>query len=273
MGDMQQLLDVRRRMTFAALARCYIAVARHVDGPGVAIGSFGNLVFGVIGTDIPDLNRIMSPDSERLPSPEAIDAVLERLRAYPAIAWWIPPGPFQADLEERLGRLGLAVNPDDPVAPAMVAELDGLPDPVAIRGVDIEVANSGDAAFDAALVSGAGFGMPAAMATDMAAVFRRLGERPDGPGRYFVARLDGRPVAAAISVLDDDAVGIYNVATVPEARGRGIGGAITLAALLDGRRRGATLGVLEASPMGRPVYERLGFRDVGDTRVLVRRPD
>ena len=57
--------------------------------------------------------------------------------------------------------------------------------------------------------------------------------------------------------------GIYQVTCLPEARGRGIGTAVTLAALLEARRRGYTIAILQASELGYPVYQRLGFRDYG----------
>ncbi len=68
-------------------------------------------------------------------------------------------------------------------------------------------------------------------------------------------------------------LGIFNVATVPAARGRGVGRAVTLAALRDGAGAGCRMAVLQASEMGHPVYERLGFRDFAAYDIYVRESD
>jgi predicted acetyltransferase len=56
--------------------------------------------------------------------------------------------------------------------------------------------------------------------------------------------------------------GIYWVATVPEARQRGLGTAITLVPLLEARDMGYTTGILHASEMGYGVYQRIGFQEL-----------
>jgi GNAT superfamily N-acetyltransferase len=52
------------------------------------------------------------------------------------------------------------------------------------------------------------------------------------------------------------------VGTLPDVRGRGIGRETTLAALRDARAAGYQLSVLGSSPMGLPVYTRIGFVEV-----------
>lgn len=83
-----------------------------------------------------------------------------------------------------------------------------------------------------------------------------------------MATLDGVPVASATAITAG-ACGVFNVATLPEARGKGLGRATTLAVLLDAREHGAMWGVLHASAMGFGVYARMGFRHVGDFRRYV----
>lgn len=51
-----------------------------------------------------------------------------------------------------------------------------------------------------------------------------------------------------------------------QARGQGIGGAITLKPLLEARDEGYRYGVLFSTEMGQSVYERIGFRATG-TRI------
>jgi predicted GNAT family acetyltransferase len=56
---------------------------------------------------------------------------------------------------------------------------------------------------------------------------------------------------------------VSGVATPPEHRGRGIAGWLMARALAAARREGALSASLRASAAGAPVYERLGFRDLG----------
>jgi ribosomal protein S18 acetylase RimI-like enzyme len=75
----------------------------------------------------------------------------------------------------------------------------------------------------------------------------------------FLAYRDDRPVAAATLCLSHGVGGIAWVATLPEAGGRGYGAAVTWAVVEEGFRRGARFMSLQASPMGEPMYRRMGF--------------
>lgn len=77
-----------------------------------------------------------------------------------------------------------------------------------------------------------------------------------GDYHLWVGYVAGRPVTCAIAHLSDGVVGVHFVATLPEARGRGYGAAITSRAASTDPTLPA---VLQASDLGRPVYERIGF--------------
>ena len=78
--------------------------------------------------------------------------------------------------------------------------------------------------------------------------------------RTYLARLNGRPVAAMNTIWHDGAVLLFNVATLPAARRRGIAGNLAILALTEARAAGCTLATLTATPEARRLYEELGFR-------------
>jgi ribosomal protein S18 acetylase RimI-like enzyme len=95
---------------------------------------------------------------------------------------------------------------------------------------------------------------------------------PDAVNTY-VARLDGR-VAGCLVVVDHDRnAHVEMVAVVPEARGQGIAGKLQAHALADAAERGFQTSTLVSTKAGRPVYERLGYRDFGTLQMWERRPE
>ena len=93
------------------------------------------------------------------------------------------------------------------------------------------------------------------------------------PWKIFVGYLDDRPVATNMLFKGGGVASLYAVATVPSARGKGIGAAITLKPLLEARDDGYIYAVLFSTEMGKSVYQRIGFRmtDVRINRYLWRK--
>jgi ribosomal protein S18 acetylase RimI-like enzyme len=90
------------------------------------------------------------------------------------------------------------------------------------------------------------------------------------PWQRYLGCQDGQPVATAAMFFGRRSAGLYHVATLPEARGRGIGSAITYAALKEGVSRGYRLAVLIATPMGINIYRKLGFQTYSTLDLFVR---
>jgi ribosomal protein S18 acetylase RimI-like enzyme len=70
--------------------------------------------------------------------------------------------------------------------------------------------------------------------------------------------MDGDPLNTH---LGGGVTGIYNVATLPQARQQGIGTALTVAPLLEARAQGYRVATLQSTPIGLNLYLRLGFRE------------
>jgi GNAT superfamily N-acetyltransferase len=86
---------------------------------------------------------------------------------------------------------------------------------------------------------------------------RLFGERIlGGIARAWVGSVDGRPVAGSMAINPRGLIAVENVATLPDARGHGYGGAVTATAALSAPDLPSAL---IASDDGRSVYERLGF--------------
>ena len=94
----------------------------------------------------------------------------------------------------------------------------------------------------------------------------------DASMQYFWILKDGTPVCTSVCVLGDGVAGIYAVATLPEARGQGLGAFATAEPLRIAHRQGYRVGVLQASDQGHPVYRRIGFVDVGAVPLYLRMP-
>ena len=184
------------------------------------------------------------------------------LRGAPFL-WWVMPSSTPSDLADRLTGRGLVSNGS---WPGYAIRIEALEDPPPVDGLEIRRVRapeeldtylgvyipilSPSPAFTETFVRGA----------------RRIGLDEDAPEEHFIGLLNGEPVATASLVTAGGAAGIYNVTTVEAARGRGIGAAMTVAAARHGAAHGLGLATLQASTMGRPIYERLGFEFVCDLR-------
>ena len=138
-----------------------------------------------------------------------------------------------------------------------------LADAVAGGGVELRtVASVGDVHdfVDVNAQAYATYGMPPEVGPDVVSRPERFLAAPNVVS--VVAYLDGEPAAAAQTLLSHGIAGVYWVGTVDGARGRGLGEAVTRAVTNAAFDLGATANSLQASPMGEPIYRRMGYEEI-----------
>jgi ribosomal protein S18 acetylase RimI-like enzyme len=179
-----------------------------------------------------------------------------RERKVGTFTWWMEPHVSCKEWEPFLSRHGFGFSND---TPGMAVDLQLLNQPAqTVDGLEICVVTSEEALRDWAQVFTFGYGLPMEWESQVYDLASSLGV--DLPVRNYVGYLNARPVATSCLFLGGRSAGIYSVATLPEARGRGIGAALTLRPLAEARGMGYRIGVLQSSEMGYSAYKKLGFR-------------
>jgi GNAT superfamily N-acetyltransferase len=205
------------------------------------------------------LNGVIVEDFARLP--DQLDTIAAAYEAAGVRAWtvWVPEHETAA--RELLSSRGHKL---DATPAAMLLDLAELREP---RGGALEpgaYSTEWDIAA-AGTVNDAAYG-------DTSGLFARaLGALPAGLAHMYLAHADGR--AASFVVVHDDGSNceFWIAATIPEARGRGLVSGLLHRALVEAHERGCTTSTTEATKMGEPVYDRLGYRKFGTIEMWERR--
>jgi ribosomal protein S18 acetylase RimI-like enzyme len=210
---------------------------------------------------IPQFNAVWPLDDARAAAalPSAL-AEIESLGITPGVIVRDGRAPASAETARALGLTAEEVEPGMTVAAGDLAAPE-VPD------LEIVRISTSDGLAQALAVAVAGFDVPVEM---LAPLYGLEVGAVEGMS-FYLGRVDGRDVSTSVGFTLGDTVGIFNVATPAEHRGRGYGAALTAAAAQEGFAAGAELAWLQSSPLGLPVYRRLGFQEV-ETYVLHSRP-
>ncbi|SDM13566.1 GNAT family N-acetyltransferase [Aliiruegeria lutimaris] len=155
----------------------------------------------------------------------------------------------------------------------MLVDLSDLPHPPQIEGMVIATANGPEERREWGRLTIEAFEMEDSLGVAMGACEATIPVEHFEDQPRFTAYLDGEPVAVSSLVITEGLAGVYAVATLPNARKRGLGTAMTLHAMAEGKRRGARMATLQATTMGRPIYEKIGFRKIFDYQNYLQRSD
>src|SRR5215210_7596943 len=223
---------------------------------GAEVRDDGRVRWAIGNSPIDYFNCVVHADLFPEEADEGIAASIERLRAHDVPgSWHVGPSMRPPDLGARLLAHGFEYGGDDI---GMAVDLSALPEAVPVPA-DFAIERVRDEAGLAMWTAtfGSGFGLRPEEVRWFGEMCRRLGF--EGPWRYYLGRLNDEPVATSTSFFAAGVAGVYCVSTIESTRRRGIGAAVTLAALREARDLGHTIGVLTSSEMGYSVYRRLGF--------------
>lgn len=204
---------------------------------------------GVSGIPLAPFNGVWAEDTRVAPAD--VERLLEEVAAsgYP-YSMQMRPG---VDPEIASVATVRGMNREDAIPLMVLQEPAETLEAQEVLGLELRVLPSTEAAAHIDIVAEV-FGIPREIFARFATP---IVQRPDVT--CYVGVVDGQPVTTGLGVLAADLVGIFSIATLGAHRGRGYGAAVTTRVAADGFARGARAAWLQASPMGFPVYERLGF--------------
>ena len=232
---------------------------------GQVAGSLARIDRGIgtylTGLPAPFFNQIVVVNDEA--TDDAMGAAVATARDRPARFCVVLRRGADDRFAPVLADLGLVL--DEHVMPGMA--LHPIPSTIdrAADGFDIRVVRDAAGLDDHVRVAAEGYGFAEWIAR--AVIGEELWSR-DGCAVYVGYDADA-PVSAGFSVRTGRTLGIFTMATVPAARGHGHASAMTARVVADGVAAGCDVAALQASEMGRPIYERLGFRLVQEYDIYV----
>jgi ribosomal protein S18 acetylase RimI-like enzyme len=95
-------------------------------------------------------------------------------------------------------------------------------------------------------------------------LFKDIFKEKPNDFEFLIAYKNTKPIASTVIFYEGSYASLYWVGVIPTERSKGFGKAILLRALDRIRRRGIRFVILQAQPMGVPLYSKLGFISLGE---------
>jgi GNAT superfamily N-acetyltransferase len=202
---------------------------------------------GFLSSDFdPFLNHLFA--SEKLARGEAVEA----LQGRPGFVWLAEePAPDEPLIVMQGMTADLNQTAPERRAPREITEVRSTDELDAWHGVYSEV-----------------FGADPRSRDDWRRLQDVLGPSGDGSLLLLLARVDRSPAATGGVFFAHDVAGLYCFTTRERMRGRGLASALVGASHAAARAKGVERAVLQATPSGRPVYARAGYREERPLPVL-----
>lgn len=235
--------------------RCTLAYARTA---GKDVHEEPEITWTYTGTHLSYFNGVL----QTILSASNADATIAKMLDYfqsrrQLMSWWVTPSSRPKNLAQRLEAHGLKLTMQDI---GMAVDLHRLNETLPVPpGVTIERVRDTKTMQEWTQAFACGFELDERALNSYSELLMSVPPDRHPLQPYYLARLNGQPVATSALYCEAGVAGIYEVCTIPSARRSGIGSAVVLAALRDARAMGYRIAVLQASSMGKPIYQRLGF--------------
>jgi GNAT superfamily N-acetyltransferase len=225
--------------------------------PGVDLYDGPQMLRFASGVPFPLCNGVMRAVLDPVDPGAQIKQTIEFFRSGELpMLWWIGPSTEPEGLGRMLEERGLV---KAETARGMAAELSALREPAVDAEIEIRAVEE-HSGLDVWLeIFKEVYELPAVAIEFFSLAMQHAGYGPKSAFRHYLGFLEGSAVACSSTCTSGDTVGLYNVGTLPAARGRGVGIAASSMPLIEARSVGARIAVLHATDSGFPVYLRLGF--------------
>lgn len=230
------------------------------SGPQAELHEGPDLTYFLTGIPTPMFNCVFCAQLEPGTVDTNIAAVVEAATVHGApICWNLGPTSQPGDLAAHLLQHGFVPGRE---LPALAVELETLREMPSPPNFTIRQVVNQDLLSAWTQVATGSFDFPAEVNRQFVMLEQYLGATPRNLLHRYLGYLDGTPVATSVMVMQAGVAGMYAVGTLPEARRRGIGSLMTTFPLSEALRIGYRIGTLQASIMGYPVYQKLGFQEI-----------
>lgn len=233
--------------------------------PGGSVQSIGSITIVRSGLALTAFNAVFALD--RPCPPDQLGEPIENILVRGGTPWClITTDETSPDLQRVIDAFGLHLGG---TLPGMV--WDRLPEsvPATPEGFAIRRLHDSPDARTFARTMMEGFGAAPDLLDRWAEGVVASGPQLSMKGGLYVAYARNQPVGTAVRLTTGRIAGVYGVSTLAQFRRRGLGAAITCRAAVDGREEGCRLSYLQSSELGRPVYEKIGYRFVENYRLWV----
>jgi len=248
-----EAIEESQRLYFKKLSENLPQAFQEEDSRGISLTWF------ITGIKFPMFNGVCRAQISKDKIDETIERVLEPFKfGKIPMFWWIGPSTDPPGLDKILANHGLKQSGQDY---GMALDLSKLEENIRKpNGFEIKKVQSTYQLIEWLDAAGPVLGlMPESLGETLKLFDHGFGDNKDLV--HYMGMLDGKIVATLSIFYGGGVAGIYTLATIPEARGKGIGRMLTQSSLIDSRDNGYSIGVLQSTKIGYNLFLSLGFKE------------